>query len=52
MIKGQALVDFIAEFTYSNTAEVSRTDNSTEGAKAVGVREKENFIPTEGDAEQ
>ena len=46
-IKGQAL----AEFTYSNTFEVTRTTNSTEAAKAVEVREKENSVLTEGDVE-
>ena len=51
-IKGQALVDFIVEFTYSNTAEVTGTTNSTEAMKAAGVREKENFVPIERGAEQ
>ena len=51
-IKGQALTDFIAEFTYSNTAEVTGTANSTKVAMAVGGREKKKFVPTEGDAEQ
>ena len=39
-IKGQALSNFITEFTYSNTAEVTGTTNSTEPAKAIGVRKK------------
>ena len=52
VIKGQALVDFIAEFTYSNTTEVTGTANSTEVAKVVRVREKENSVPIERDAEQ
>ena len=51
-IKGQALADFIAEFTYSNTAEVTGTSDSTEAAKAAKVREKESFVPTERDVEQ
>ena len=51
MIKGQALVNFIVEFIYSNTAEVNGMTNSTEAAKAAGVREKENSVPTEGDVE-
>ena len=51
-IKGQALVDFIAEFTYFNIAEVAGIANNTEAAKAAGVREKENSVPTEGDVEQ
>ena len=52
-IKRQALADFITEFTYSNTAEVTGTTNSTETAKAIGVREREreSFVPMEGDAE-
>ena len=49
-IKGQALADFIVEFTYSNAAEVTGTNNSAEAANATGVRERENFVPTEGDA--
>ena len=51
-IKGQILLDFIAEFTYSNTAEVTRMTNIIEIVKATWVREKENSVPTEGDAEQ
>ena len=47
-IKGQAL----AEFTYFNVAEVTGMTNSVEATKAAGVREKENSVPTEGDAEQ
>ena len=50
-IKGQALVDFIAEFTYSVATEVTGTANSAEAAKAAGVRERENYVPTKGDAE-
>ena len=46
MIKGQALADFIAEFTYFNIVEVTGMTNSTEAAKAAGVREKENSVPT------
>ena len=34
-IKGQALANFIAEFTYSNTAKVTRMSNSTKVAKAA-----------------
>ena len=52
MIKRQALANFIAEFTYSNATKVTGTTNSAEATKVVGVREKENSIPTEGDAEQ
>ena len=44
-IKGQVLTDFIAEFTYSNTAEVSGTTNNFEVAKVVRVREKEYYVP-------
>ena len=48
-IKGQALVDFIAEFTYSNAAEVTRMVNNTEAMKASRVRKKEINVLTEGD---
>ena len=49
-IKGQAFADFISEFTYSNATEVTGTTSNTEAVKAARVREKENSIPTEGDA--
>ena len=52
VIKGQALVDFIAEFTYSNVIEVTGTTNSAEATKVAGVREKENSVPIERVAEQ
>ena len=45
--KGQALV----EFTYSNAAEVTGTSNNTEAAKATRVKERENSVPIEGDAQ-
>ena len=51
-IKGQALAEFIVEFTYSNAAEVTGTANSTEAAKEVGVKEREDSVPTEEDVEQ
>ena len=51
VIKRQALGNVIAEFTYSNTVDVTGTANNIEVAKALGVREKENSEPTEGDAE-
>ena len=51
MIKKQALADFIAEFTYSNTTEVTGMVNSTKAVKATRVREKENSVPTERDTE-
>ena len=35
VIKGQALVDFIVEFTYSNTTEVSGTGDIAKGMKDV-----------------
>ena len=52
VIKGQALADFIAEFTYSNVVEVIGMTNSAEAKKAAGVRERENSVPIVGDAEQ
>ena len=51
-IQGQVLANFIAKFTYSNTAEVIGTTDSAEAAKPVGVRGKKDSVPTEGDAEQ
>ena len=51
-IKGQALADFIVECTYSNVAELTRMTNNTEAVKAAGVREKENSVATDGDAEK
>ena len=48
VIKGQVLVDFIAKFSYSNTAEVIGTTKSTKAAKAAGVREKENLYLQNG----
>ena len=51
MTKGQALADFIVEFTYSNTAEITRTVNSTEVVKAAAVSKKENSVPIEGEPE-
>ena len=49
-IKGQALADFIVEFSHYNAAEVTRTTNRAEAAKVAGVREEENFVPTKRDA--
>ena len=51
-IKGQALADFIVEYTYSNAGEVTGTANSTEATKATGVRGRKNSVPIEGDVEQ
>ena len=51
-IKGQALANFMAEFTYSNATEVTGTANSAEAVKAMRVREREDSVPTEGDAKQ
>ena len=46
--KGQALADFIAEFTYSNAAEVTGTADSVEVAKVAEVRGREDSVPTKG----
>ena len=51
-IKGQALTDFIAEFTYSNAAEVTETANNTEAVMVAGVKEREDSVPIERDTEQ
>ena len=49
MIKGQALADFIVEFTYSNVVEVT---GMADGAEAIGVMGREDSVPTEEDAKQ
>ena len=51
VIKRQALVDFTAEFTYSNVAKVTGMTNSTEAAKAARVRKKKNSVPIKRDVE-
>ena len=45
-IKGQALADFIVEFTYSNAAKVTGIANSVEATKAIGERERKDSILT------
>ena len=50
MIKGQALADIIAEFTYSNVVEVTWMANGAEAAKASVVRGREDSVLTEGNA--
>ena len=52
MIKGQALADFIVEFTYSNTAEVTGMTNGAEAAKAAKVGGREDTVRIERDIEQ
>ena len=52
MIKGQALADFVAEFTYSYTAKVIGMAENAKAAKTAGVRGRKDSVPTEGDAEQ
>ena len=48
-IKGQALANFIAEFTYTSTTEVAGLTNGVEVAKAIEEREKEDSGHTSGD---
>ena len=45
-IKGHALADFIAEFTYTSTAEVARMTDMAEAAKVVEAEDKENSALT------
>ena len=52
MIKGQALADFIAQFTYSNAVEVTGMTNDAEAVKAAWVGGREDSVPIKGDAEQ
>ena len=42
IIKGQALADFIAEFTYTDTTEVAGAARGTEAAKVVETGDGEN----------
>ena len=47
-IKGQALVDFMAEFTYIDTAEVvGMTDNAEAAKMAQALREKNSTLTKE-----
>ena len=48
-IKGQALADFIVEFTYTYAAKVARTKNGVKTAKVIDVGDKENSTPTQED---
>ena len=50
-IKGKALIDFIAEFTYVSTAEVARTVDVAEAVKVVEAGEKENSALTQEDTQ-
>ena len=48
VIKGQALADLIAKFTYVSTAEVARTTANTKVAKLVEARNnKGSALPQE-----
>ena len=51
-IKGQALANFIIEFTYASTAEVAMTVDDAEITKAMEARDKEGSAPTQGDTQQ
>ena len=42
-IKGQALVDFIVEFTYNDTTEVAGTESDVEATKVVEMGNGENL---------
>ena len=50
-IKGQALADFIAEFTYSTATEVTGTTDGAEAAKAAEVKGRKDSVPIEEDVE-
>ena len=51
-IKGQALVDFIAKFTYADTAEVARMVDIVEATKVVEAQGEKNSALEKGDTEQ
>ena len=50
-IKGQALADFIVEFTYVDTTKVTRMVSNTETAKVVEMGNDENSATRQEDAE-
>ena len=45
-IKDQALVDFIAEFTYNETTKLARTANAAEAAKVIKKAKNEALAET------
>ena len=49
-IKGQALVDFIAEFTYADTTEITGTVDIAEAAKVVEAQREKNSTLMKEDA--
>ena len=49
-VKGQALVDFIAEFTYVDTIEATGTTDIVEATKMVEVQGEKNSALMKGDA--
>ena len=51
-IKGQALANFIVEFTYADTAEVIEMADIAETAKVVEAQEEKNSILMKEDTEQ
>ena len=51
-IKRQALANFIAEFTYTDAAEVARTAENAEAAKVTKAQEEKSFALMKGDAVQ
>ena len=48
-IKGKALANFIAEFTYTDTAEAVGTTDNIEAAKVVKAQGEKNSTPTKED---
>ena len=51
-IKGKALADFIAKFTYTNTVEVAWTTYNAEAAKVAEAYGEKNSAPTKRDTVQ
>ena len=50
-IKGQALVDFIAKFTYSNIIEVAGTTDNAEATKKVERGKSEASVTKQEDSD-
>ena len=52
VIRGQALDNFIAKFTYANAAKAVRMADNAEAAKVAEVLGKKNSTPAKEDFEQ
>ena len=44
VIKGQTLIEIVAEFTYVDTTELARTANNVEAVKGIEMGNGETFV--------